>query len=105
MSTTLNTEEVEAIVSAIEESDIGFGQDLDQILDYDYSGRGMYGRSCIGLRVDSMKQAVQVLVAVAEHDADLARLLAEEFTTDSLGMGIIAYFPGVQVADVPEMAG
>lgn len=58
-----------------------------------YSGRGMFGRSCLGLPVNDLRQAVQFLVALGQEDADLAGDLAGNLTTDSLGYGTIVYFP------------
>lgn len=67
-----------------------------------YSGRAMFGASCLGLPVDSLRQAVQFLVALGQEDADLAETLAKDLTTDSLGLGSIVYFPRVEWKDEDE---
>lgn len=67
-----------------------------------YSGRAMFGASCLGLPVDDLKQAVQFLVALGQDDFDLAEALAKNLTTDSLGFGSIVYFPRVEWKDEDE---
>jgi hypothetical protein len=52
-----------------------------------YSGRGMYGESCVGLALESETDLLKVGAALGE------RLAQRSFRTDSLGMGIIAYWP------------
>jgi hypothetical protein len=69
---------------------------------YDYSGRGMYGKKCVGLDVPSVRTAVKTLVALAESDSDLASDLAGAWTQDSMGLGVIVYFPGFTVKDPDE---
>jgi hypothetical protein len=49
-----------------------------------YSGRGMYGEKCVGVRVGSAIEAGE-LTAVVGHRP----------TTDSMGMGVIAYWPAI----------
>ena len=69
----------------------------------DYSGRGMYGDSCIGFTVYSFSEAAQVLVTLADTEDsstgerwyDLADSLARALKTDDMGRGTIVYFPGV----------
>lgn len=62
-----------------------------------YSGRGMYGRSCIGVTVprgtSAFKLACQVIAASYMSQAlaeDLADVLVRE---DSMGLDTILYFP------------
>ena len=64
------------------EGDIYFG----------YSGRGMYGATCIGVTLRSVADLYTLGVALASSDEDLADRLGEPHT-DDLGMGIIAYWP------------
>jgi len=66
-----------------------------------YSGRGMYGRSCVGVdcaRGDSHAVVAQIVIGLMSlKDAD--EEAAEHFTldgavaTDSMGRGSIVYFP------------
>ena len=60
-----------------------------------YSGRGMFGKRCLGLPAGDMRQVARFLVALGQEDFDLAEALAGNLTTDSLGYGTIAYFPRV----------
>lgn len=66
----------------------------------DYSGRAMYGKTCFGIVVDSITDAFEFYVAVAiVLDADDARELALAARTDSMGLGMIVYFPGVELVE------
>lgn len=63
----------------------------------DYSGRGMYGASCVGLVVDVPD--VVIGVALREiFDEDEAWELARAACSDSMGRSTIVYFPGLVVA-------
>lgn len=62
----------------------------------DYSGRAMFGARCVGIDVPTVRDAVKVLVALAETDPGLARSLAADFTWDNMGLGFIVYFPSAQ---------
>lgn len=91
--------------------------DLANLYDYsirdDYCGRGMYGSTCAGIDLDSGQDAFRFLMALSaltverefNDDPDgvdpssVAMELAERVTTDSMGRGVIVYFPGYQFAD------
>lgn len=68
-----------------------------------YSGRGMYGKSCVGVtcgRTEAFSLGVKVGAAVAaagEEDAESSvEALADLWTqVDSMGHDMIVYFPGV----------
>ena len=66
-----------------------------------YSGRGMYGKSCLGVRVSNLGQFMsQVLTGQVDLEIDVADIqdLAEAFEgmkTDSLGLDMICYFPEI----------
>lgn len=72
-----------------------------------YSGRFMYGRSCLGFVVDdgtAMEALGEVLenITNGEHDTDkiLDRVsdlgsLLRETRQDSMGLGTIVYFPSI----------
>ena len=68
-----------------------------------YSGRGMGGRSCLAVTLPSTGKLTEFMVALAvqltENDrADDALRLARLTRTDSMGLGIVAYWPGVELA-------
>lgn len=66
----------------------------------DYSGRGMYGKDCIGFYLESNSQLLSLGAAlqtegVLDDFVGRARL-------DSLGYGSIVYFPGITCEDGPK---
>jgi hypothetical protein len=71
------------------------GLEPDGVIRNDYSGRGMYGERCFGLKVDSLSEAVEVMVSLALEDQDFSvKSLASSMCLDNMGMGYICYFPG-----------
>lgn len=64
-----------------------------------YSGRVMFGENCVGLTFNRIGDLAKFFVSLAENDAPLAAALAGKLRTDSLGLGEIAYFPGVEPID------
>lgn len=53
-----------------------------------YSGRGMYGKSCVGIDVDSYNEMEGVIEKALEHGIKGAK-------TDSMGKGYIVYWPSI----------
>lgn len=74
----------------------------------DYSGRGMYGASCVGFVVEESELLPTVAELVAysvtdDNDDEQAQLvkLFHRVRTDSMGRdSVIVYFPSVQVNKV-----
>lgn len=65
----------------------------------DYSGRGMYGKNCIGIDGDGnqLKVVAKLFVELAETElASIIDKLAARISSDNMGLGWIIYFPGVQ---------
>lgn len=67
-----------------------------------YSGRGMGPRTCLAVTLPSTGNLTEFMVALAvqltEDDrADDALRLARLTRTDSMGTGIVAYWPGVEL--------
>lgn len=76
--------------------------ELDLEARTDYSGRGMYGDTCIGFDVDSLAELVRI-GAVAQQlfgddNPELVHALARGARTDSMGLGSIVYWPGISLA-------
>jgi hypothetical protein len=100
MVETLQREELEAAVekaglcSEEQWNDDTNSWEKKQII-RDYSGRSMYGEYCLGMEVDNISDAVKILLEYAEINPDMAKHLADRWTTDSMGHGAIVYFPGV----------
>jgi hypothetical protein len=68
-----------------------------------YSGRGMYGKTCIGFTADDIYAVADVLATVARKDEQLGECLRKHVRTDSMGRSrLIVYFPGVEA---PEQEG
>lgn len=82
--------------------------DLDEDAVYaEYSGRGMYGRSCFGIRVGQYDNVNETLLGVALAEvfgSDDAWDIARSMRSDSLGLGSIIYFPGWEIEDAEEFA-
>lgn len=73
-----------------------------------YSGRGMYGRTCLGVTLggDIGNAVADIFLAMA-HTASPSDMeeVADAFRgmqTDSMGRGTIMYFPGIEFSDSDE---
>lgn len=70
-----------------------------------YSGRGMYGRKCLGIDTDDVMGTIADLIeaAVDFHNRPVAyNMLAEALRSsrqDSMGLGVIIYFPSIAWED------
>lgn len=64
----------------------------------DYSGRGMFGESCIGIDVAS-GDSLTMLIGLCDYltDCGFAPVsdIISSVCSDSMGMGTIVYFPGI----------
>ena len=88
MTTKLTTTQIEDIQSLVSDID---GAELRS-----YSGRNMYGRSCLGIDMESMTDAF--CFALSVQDEELA-LLLDSPAFDNMGRGIIVYFPNVEAPE------
>lgn len=78
------------------------GLDEDNLYE-NYSNSGMCGRCCFGITYINTRGPVKFLIALARNlRAELADSLADAWTQDNLGFGVIVYFPGyeLEVEDV-----
>lgn len=73
-----------------------------------YSGRAMYGRECLGVDVSDFADFLTTYTEALRHQApssnndewwDAIDEGLRSARTDSMGMGIIVYFPGVKYTD------
>lgn len=74
---------------------------IDADIRDDYSGRGMYGDTCIGVTFDQYggnEMELGVLLG-QKLDADDAYALARNARSDSMGLGTIIYFPNFKFED------
>lgn len=68
-----------------------------------YSGRGMYGKACVGFDVErgqsvarfAFRLAVELSHLGEEGEDAISDLCDLEWREDSMGMGAIAYLPGL----------
>jgi len=61
-----------------------------------YSGRGMYGGTCLGIVVSSQRTAFRLIACMAEVlGLDTTLDITRKAATDSMGRDMIVYFPGV----------
>lgn len=88
MTTTLSTDHIETIQDLISDID---GAELRS-----YSGRGMYGKQCLGIDMDSMSDAFRFALMVQDEDLSVA---LSNPCFDSMGLGIIVYFPNVEAPE------
>ncbi len=71
---------------------------------YSYSGRGMYGNSCVGFTVDREYSIFQAISQILEDmDIDMESGNLYDFTAilrsaqmDSMGLDTVIYFPRVK---------
>lgn len=73
-----------------------FPEEDEDVVRENYSGRGMYGRTCVGIVVGCTQLAFKFFAALAMEDVagpDVAFQLAEQAQTDSMGRDMIVYFP------------
>lgn len=70
-----------------------------------YSGRGMYGKSCIGITVDFSRDVVKVIDLIirdfllADQEDDSYQDFIYNYSQDSMGLGMIMYFPSFPPPD------
>lgn len=68
-----------------------------------YSGRFMYGDTCVGFDVDSLTELGTLAIAFVEVLGDtLGRDMTERARTDNMGLGYIIYFPHVTCPEWEE---
>lgn len=73
-----------------------------------YSGRGMYGRSCLGVETDDLGDLFAAVLEELEGEEDTqdVQLAFKSMRTDSMGRGTIVYFPAIPfVGDDDEEEG
>jgi hypothetical protein len=64
-----------------------------------YSGRGMYGRQCFGIVTDNGLSFVQELAYTCGEEG---LRMPERINSDSMGLDMIVYWPGVEFTMADE---
>jgi hypothetical protein len=77
----------------------------------DYSGRGMMGKRCLGITVDSIGELLCAIAEISnimgrdrmdEEFGELFTILNEDTRSDNMGYSTIYYFPSVQIEEDEE---
>ena len=61
-----------------------------------YSGRGMFGKTCLSFQYDSEHEAIADMmcaIAHAEEDAKDLYFALKGYAIDQMGLGVVLYFP------------
>ena len=85
-------------------------QEADEVIRANYSGRGMYGKECLGMVFDSdshfflfMVEFTRLYYTDWERKYDLhdwePRDIFDDVRTDNMGYSTIYYMPSVNIAD------
>lgn len=63
-----------------------------------YSGRGMYGKSCAGITISDESSLIELGAAIVTtiEDEDLQESLIKNARLDSMGRGVIVYWPSIE---------
>lgn len=78
------------------------GIDTDNIR-VGYSGRGMFGKSCVAFDLDSNADLLDLGAALLTvGGTDLFDTFRSRASLDSMGYGIVIYFPGIGCDDAPD---
>jgi hypothetical protein len=67
----------------------------------EYSGRGMYGKQCVGIDCDNVNETLAYLVESCESTSDAAHII-RTMKQDSMGLGAIIYWPRIVWSDDAE---
>lgn len=90
----MTTIDYDALESAAYEA--GLGEDAIRT---GYSGRAMYGKTCLGIVHDSVGELLRFILALDHAGLELDWI--GDARQDSMGRAIITYFPGVTVDGAP----
>ena len=80
----------ETLINIIEEAASNYDGEIRE-----YTGRSMYGKTCLGITLNDIRKVAEMLVYVAGDDHDLATMLANNLTFDNMGLSVIAYWPTI----------
>ena len=65
----------------------------------EYSGRGMYGKQCVGVKLEGHTDAYEMFALIAGENPEFGAELARSARTDDMGLGIIVYWPGARIEE------
>lgn len=92
--------QLDEILDALVNLGVNVGEDS---IREDYSGRYMYGKTCLGIVLQSYVEIAKLAMALQTVLGDSpAADIVDHLATDSMGLSMIAYFPGVTLEDDDE---
>lgn len=62
---------------------------------YNYSGRGMYGKSCLAVNVDIHAQAWELAFVIGQVALGIGEESCPSPKYDTMGYGLVLYWPGI----------
>ncbi len=62
-----------------------------------YSGRGMYGKQCLGFEYSDFSDAILFIGHAIQAFPDEWELMFRRTSQDSMGLGAIMYWPDIQI--------
>jgi hypothetical protein len=74
------------------------GLDPEVAIRDDYSGRGMYHATCLGIVYDRLGDLLGFVAGLIANDEDHLEWISR-VRQDNMGMSMIAYWPGVSIAE------
>jgi len=95
------------IRDAVYQAEVGFEESVDEIIRPTYSGRGMYGRECLGLIFRDDAEAFRFAIGIGALIGE-GRIegLDDPYvwgspSVDSMGRSTIYYWTSIEVTEVP----
>ncbi len=88
----------ELSIEAVETITTAAGLDLEAVQG-DYSGRMMFGATCISWDLDNAAEMLRLSIAISTALGDEGLQMVDAARTDSMGLGLIVYFPGYTCPD------
>jgi hypothetical protein len=102
MTVTIDHEQLNELIEVLGDHGLDIGDPEEVQVRHDYSGRGMYGRTCLGFTTPNpLTFMVRLGYALAtlggEWTEEVTEDLLENVCQDNMGRDYIVYFPGIQV--------
>lgn len=101
---SVTSQQIDEIISAAAEMDLFLNDDEGEGATLTpYSGRFMYGRSCLSLITNKgVGDLVLFTLAVNRVDEGLALELSVDARSDNMGQGVVYYWPDLEMESAEE---
>lgn len=63
----------------------------------EYSGRGMFGKQCVGVDVSDLRDLMGLLAEISKIDPEFTAMLIQDAQFDDMGRGMIIYWPKASI--------